>query len=464
MRLPSISRMRLLPSTMFGRLAGSLLLVVGATLVVVVALVLRDRGELSIRVGGVGDSSHRIEWLTRQLEALHGEARAAQRRRFVTDAALRVEPESYPNRTLNRHEVAAIERAFAAELHDRLGPDYEIRVTRTSDSSRRVIQLVPEERHASGTTALDVSVGLPDGDTLFFRVAPPQPDPPLPWPLFIQLGAVTLVLGVVLFLVTRSITRPLSKLARAADGVGRNVRHPPLTEEGVSEIREATRAFNTMQDRLLRYLDSRTSVLAAMSHDLRTPLTRMRLRVESVNDESLRSRFVTDLEEMEGLVHGALGLFRGLEDDEAFEHLDVNWLLEILVAEYKEVGSDVSLDGRARDFVPAKPRALKRCLTNLVDNALKFGKRAMIDVEDGEALIIRVSDEGPGIPDESLERVFEPFYRLESSRSRDTGGSGLGLAIARDIAQAHGGTLTLRNRPGGGLTAELRLPRKRTQR
>jgi signal transduction histidine kinase len=457
----SIPHLRLRPSTMFGRLAGALALVVGITLVAIVALVLRDRGELSLRVGGVGDSSHRIEFLTRRLEALHGDERAAERKRLMADASLRLEPERYPGKRLNRHEVAAIGRAFAAELHDRLGDDYEVHVRNIRDTARRrVIQLVPEENHVSGTTALDVAVGLPDGETLVFRVAPPLPDPPLPWPLFIQLGTVTLVLAVVLFLVTRSITRPLSKLALAADGVGRNVRHPPLAEEGVREIREATRAFNTMQDRLLRYLDSRTSVLAAMSHDLRTPLTRLRLRVESVNDESLRTRFVADLEEMESLVRGALGLFRGLEDDEALERLDVNALLATLVAGFLEVGSDVTLEGKARDLVPAKPRALRRCLTNLVDNALKFGGRAMIDVDDGEALVIRVSDEGPGIADESLERVFEPFFRLESSRSRDTGGTGLGLSIARDIAQAHGGTLTLRNRPEGGLTAELRLPRR----
>jgi signal transduction histidine kinase len=452
---------RLLPSTMFGRLAASLLLVVGVTFAVVFAIVLRDRGELSLRVGSVSDSAHRIEWLTRRLQALDRDARAAEYERLSEDASLRVEPDRYPNRALNRHELAAIERAFAAELHDRLGGGYRFGVTRIRDrDQKRVIQLVPENRQASGTTALDVSVELPDGYPLIFRVAPPIPDPPLPWSLFVQLGAVTLALVVVLFFVTRSITRPLSKLAQAADGVGRNVRHPPLAEEGVREIREATRAFNAMQDRLLRYLDSRTSVLAAMSHDLRTPLTRLRLRAESVSDEQLHARVVADLEEMEALVRGALALFRGLEDDEAFESVDVNVLLETLVAEYIEVGSDVSLEGRARDPVQAKPRALKRCLTNLADNALKFGKRAMIEVDDGEALVVRVSDEGPGIAEESLERVFEPFYRLESSRSRDTGGTGLGLSIARDVAQAHGGTLTLRNRPGGGLTAELRLPRK----
>jgi signal transduction histidine kinase len=379
------------------------------------------------------------------------------------DRELRMEPERYPGRTLNRHEVAAIGRAFVAELRDRLGDTYQVSVDRIrrDPHNRNVILLVPDKRHAGGTTALDVSVTLPDRDTVVFRVAAPIPDPPLPWQLFVQLGVLTLVLGVVLFLVTRGITRPLSKLALAADAVGQSVRHPPLVEEGVREIRDATRAFNTMQDRLLRYLDSRTNVLAAMSHDLRTPLTRMRLRVEAVSEERLRTRFAADLDEMEALVHGALALFKGLDDDERFERVDMNELLDTLVAEYAEVGSMVSLEGKALDAVQGKPRALKRCLRNIIDNALKFGQRAVITVEDGDTLVIRVADEGPGIPEEMLERVFEPFYRLESSRNRDTGGTGLGLSIARDVVQTHGGSVTLRNRPEGGLMAELRLPRRR---
>ncbi|HKP67229.1 MAG TPA: ATP-binding protein [Casimicrobiaceae bacterium] len=453
---------RLLPSTMFGRLAAALVIVVGVMLAVIVALILRDRGELSMRVGGVGDSSHRIEYLTRRLAALDRDARAAERHRLSADSELQIEPERYPGRTLNRHEVAAIERAFVAELHDRLGDKYKVSVDRIWRGSpdKEVIALVPEKRRANGTTALDVSVVMPDGDTTTFRVAAPMPDPPLPWQLFIQLGVLTLVLGVVLFLVTRGITRPLSKLAVAADAVGQSVRHPPLVEEGVREIRDATRAFNTMQDRLLRYLDSRTNVLAAMSHDLRTPLTRMRLRVEAVSEERLRTRFAADLDEMEALVHGALALFKGLDDEEQFERVDLNELLDAVVAEYAELGSPVGLEGKALAPLQAKPRALKRCLRNLVDNALKFGQRATIGVEDADALVIRIADEGPGIPDEFLERVFEPFYRLESSRNRDTGGTGLGLSIARDVVQAHGGKLTLRNHPGGGLIAELRLPRR----
>jgi signal transduction histidine kinase len=411
-------------------------------------------------VGSVSDSAHRIEALTRDYEALAPHARAAFIERMTAETAIRMEPESYPGRRLRQSEVDAIERAFVAEIRDRLGEGYEVTVDRIGRSGKDVIHLVTRRRTSPGTTALDVSLGLPGGDTLMYRVAAPALDPPLPWPLLVQLGALTLVLAGVLFLVTRSITRPLSRLAAAADAMGRNVRHPSLPEVGVREIREATRAFNTMQDRLLRYLDSRTSVLAAMSHDLRTPLTRLRLRVESVTDEQLRARFASDLDEMEGMVHGALALFRGLNDDEAFERVDVGALLQTLVAEYRETGADVSLEGAGLDAITAKPRALKRCLANLVDNALKFGERAIIRIDPGSEFVIGVSDEGPGIPEAYIERVFEPFYRLEGSRSRDSGGAGLGLSLARDVAQAHGGTLTLRNRPQGGLTAELRLPQR----
>ena len=186
---------------------------------------------------------------------------------------------------------------------------------------------------------------------------------------------------------------------------------------------------------------------------------RLRLRVESVSDNDLRDRFSTDLDEMESLVHGALGLFKGLDDDEKFESIDVNALLTMLQTEFTEMGARVTVSGQASAPVSVKPRALKRCLTNLVENAVKFGSKADLLVEDGPALVIRVRDDGPGIPAHSLEQVFEPFFRLESSRSRDTGGTGLGLTIARDVAQAHGGTLILNNLPERGLEAVLTIPR-----
>jgi signal transduction histidine kinase len=217
-----------------------------------------------------------------------------------------------------------------------------------------------------------------------------------------------------------------------------------------------------MQDRLQRYLDSRTRVLAAMSHDLKTPLTRLRLQVETqLEDPAIQARFGKELDEMESMVRGALALFRGLDDDETLAPIDINALVATIQSEFTEMGADVSVTGTAQQPLLGKPQALKRCLTNLVANAVKFGTRAQIIVEDEAALIIRVRDEGPGIPPEELERVFEPFYRVESSRNRDTGGTGLGLSIARDVAQAHGGSLVARNLPVKGLEVLLVLPRRR---
>ncbi len=215
-----------------------------------------------------------------------------------------------------------------------------------------------------------------------------------------------------------------------------------------------------MQDRLQRYLDSRTRVLAAMSHDLKTPLTRLRLQVETLENPDAQERIGKQLDEMESMVRGALALFRGLDDDEAHASVDLNALLATLQSEFKQMGGDVAISGAAQRSFTGKPQALKRCLTNLIENAIKFGGGARLRVEDGRAVVVHVEDDGPGIPPDELERVFEPFYRVESSRNRDSGGTGLGLSIARDIAQSHGGSLVLRNLPTRGLEAILTLPRQ----
>jgi signal transduction histidine kinase len=312
------------------------------------------------------------------------------------------------------------------------------------------------------TESYDVAVRLPDSSALVYRVTRVSPGAPLPPSLMLNLILLVVVLVIALYVVARSITRPLSRLASAADNLGRSISQPKLPEDGARELRRAARAFNTMQDRLHRYLDSRTRVLAAMSHDLKTPLTRLRLQVETqIDDPALQARFGKELDEMESMVHGALALFRNLNDEESLEPVDVNLLLETVRGEFAEMGKDVTLEGRASGPLSGKPQALKRCITNLVANAVKFGTRAHMLVRDGGQLEISVCDDGPGVPPEELERVFEPFYRLESSRNRDTGGTGLGLSIARDVAQVHGGSLTLRNRPEGGLEARLTLPRRR---
>jgi signal transduction histidine kinase len=284
--------------------------------------------------------------------------------------------------------------------------------------------------------------------------------PPVPTVLLFELALVTLVLAAVLYAMARTITRPLARLAAAADAVGRGARQEPLRETGSRELRDATRAFNTMQERLHRYLDSRTRVLSAMSHDLRTPLTRLKLRAESLDDERMRERFNADLDEMNRMVSGALDLFKGLNYDEPLQETRVEELLEQVRGEFAEVGANVEVVGTTTAPIRVRRDSLKRCLTNLIANAVKYGGRADVVVEDDTAnVVVRIRDEGPGIPEEMLERVFEPFFRLESSRNADTGGTGLGLSIARDVAQAHGGSLVLRNRAPRGLESVLALPR-----
>ena len=315
--------------------------------------------------------------------------------------------------------------------------------------------------HQSGAQRFDVTVRFADGDSVTYRITRMAGGAPLPRNLFVNLTLLVLLLVVVLYAAARNITRPLSDLARAADSVGRQVRPAQLQERGARELRDAAHAFNTMQDRLRRYLDSRTRVLAAMSHDLKTPLTRLRLQVETLEDAVLQARISRELDEMESMVHEALSLFRGLDDGEAPVPVDVNALLAQLRDEFTDMGGEVTVSGRALRTFTGRAQALKRCLTNLIANAIKFGTRADLSVADSEQeLLIRVRDRGAGIPESELERVFEPFYRVESSRNRDSGGTGLGLAIARDIAQAHAGTLTLANLPDGGLQATLRLPRR----
>jgi signal transduction histidine kinase len=282
----------------------------------------------------------------------------------------------------------------------------------------------------------------------------------------LRLAATLLVLlGSVIALsliAVRWVTRPLAALAAAAEKLGEDINRPPLPVEGPAEVRSAAKAFNTMQQRLSRFIADRTRFLAAMSHDLKTPLTRLRLRSEMLDDEALRAKFAKDVQEMESMVAQTLDFMRDAKIDEPAQPVDVMALLESLQTDYEDTGHAVEIAGGAAQPLPGRPRALRRCLTNLLDNAIRYGRRARIEVQDSPAQItIRVLDEGRGIPEEELERAFEPFFRGEASRSRETGGTGLGLGIARNIARAHGGDLVLRNRSGGGLEAQLSLPRVR---
>jgi len=257
----------------------------------------------------------------------------------------------------------------------------------------------------------------------------------------------------------RWVTGPLSVLADAAEKLGENINRPPIPEAGPAEVQRAARSFNAMQQRLSRSMAERSRVLTAMSHDLKTPITRMRLRTDMLEDEAVREKFERDLAEMEQMVTQTLEFMRDATDTEPVQRVDVMALLESLQGDYEDMGKAVRISGRVSRPLAARPVALRRCLTNLVDNGIRYGVRATIDVaEEAGRVVVRVLDEGPGIPEAELERAFEPFFRGDASRSRETGGFGLGLGIARNIARAHGGDLVLQNRAEGGRAAILTLP------
>ena len=470
-------RLSLWPQSLFGRLLAASVLAVVLAQAVALLLIAQER-EHFVRQGSVRDWTRRIAETTLMLAPLGRTQRADALAQLAASPPHMAHADAFahggPPRALARPFVrlpllSDFETALRDQLRAALGPAYGVEVGPTPEPPPPAVALPAPfyeahelALHPEAAQRYDVTVRFADGDAVIYRVMRMPGGAPLPRRLSTNLALLVLLLVIVLYLTARSITRPLSDLARAADSLGREAHPAPqLAERGARELRDAARAFNTMQDRLHRYLDSRTRVLAAMSHDLKTPLTRLRLQVEALDNPPMQERIGRELDEMESMVREALALFRGLDDGEPAAAVDMNALLEKIREEFSDMGATVTITGHALRPLTAKPQALKRCLTNLIANAVNFGTRADIHIEDGADLVIRVRDRGPGIPEEELERVFEPFYRLESSRNRDSGGTGLGLSIARDIAQAHGGSLQLANLPGGGLEATLRLPRRR---
>ncbi|MCS2608564.1 ATP-binding protein [Halomonas dongshanensis] len=286
------------------------------------------------------------------------------------------------------------------------------------------------------------------------------------WDYLLRLYIVRIAVLMLLALVAvRLAVGPVNRLAEAAQRLGNDIRQPPLPDRGPIEVRRAAAAFNTMQQRLVKHLAQRTRFLAAISHDLRSPITRLRLRTEMLADETLKASFRRDLESMESMVAATLDTLQQQGLDEAFEKTDVASILRGIQADQAEQGRHIDLRGEVSRPLYAHPQSLQRAVNNLVENALRYGlspgaeTSVTIAVEQTPMLLcISVLDRGPGIEEEELGRVTEPFYRLEASRNRSTGGYGLGLSIVQTVAEAHHGTLILRNRKGGGLEARLELP------
>lgn len=284
--------------------------------------------------------------------------------------------------------------------------------------------------------------------------------PALPISLVLQLIVALGIVTVAAMAAVRQATRPLQQLALAADALGRDLDALPLSETGPTETRSAARSFNRMQTRIQHLIHERARALASVSHDLRTPLTRLRLRAELVNDVELREQMAGDLESMGAMIDATLDYLRGLKNTEPVRAIDINALLESMVEDARVIGRSIHLEGQANAPYNGRLSALQRALQNLIDNAIKYGQGAHIVVTDStNELRITVHDNGPGIPDADLPHVTEPYYRVDLARSSGTGGVGLGLSIAKDIAFLHGGNLLLSNRAQGGLEAMLVLPR-----
>ena len=467
--------LRLWPQSLFGRLVG--VLGVGLVLAQVLSAWINwaERDRVLLEAAGmqpvqrVADVVHLLDPLSRaERERIVGILNAPPLVVTLNHAPLSENP---------REEAAPHVRMFSVMLRAALGENRAVRVAvRTGPSEvrpgagqwpgRHAMMLAQRgndaDRYAMtpGNVRLVTQVRLEDGQWATFESQLPREATRLPLRLLLTLTVLLVVVLGLSFIGVRWLSRPLQTLADAAEGLGKNIHSPPLAEDGPTEVQRAARAFNTMQSRLVRYIDDRTRVLAAMSHDLKTPLTRMRLRAELLDDDDTRKRFENDLGEMQCMVTDALSALRDFDGPAQSVPVDMNALLESLQRDNEEMGRQVEITGRVAAPLMGDPQRLKRCVGNLVENAVLYGGRAHVGVEDGvKALTVKIHDEGPGIPEPMLERVFDPFFRLESSRNRDTGGSGLGLSIARNIARAAGGDVSLRNLPTGGLEASLVLPR-----
>ncbi len=362
----------------------------------------------------------------------------------------------------HENQGVAVETRLRALLGDSYSRDIRVEVHETEQGLLPLPNLSPElaEMHAEmmqgrlAAIEMELSIALAGGQWL--NVGTRFERPPLQWSLasnvsFVITASLLLVVSF-WFLLTR-LTGPLNTLAEASERLGRGAGEGPLPIVGPKEVQDLTRAFNTMQDRLTRFVSDRTQMMAALAHDLRSPLTALRVRAEMVGDEDTRVSLIASSEEMQQMVEATLDFAKGVGQHEEVNPTDVRELMASLEAPGLSLLSNEAL------VIPVKPSAMRRALRNLTENAIRYGNEASVtwQVVRPDA-VIWVDDRGPGIPDSELEAVFGPYVRLETSRSRNTGGHGLGLSIARSIILEHGGAISLSNLPEGGLRAQVRLP------
>lgn len=459
---------RLFPSSLFGQTLAILLIGLIVSQAVGYFIYADDRGQAVRAVGGLA-TAQRIANLTQ----LVGEAPDASRERLaaaLSDQSFRVALSAQPPAQTAANNDAPMAQTIRDFLADQLllGPTQQPRVSASSFSGSpfpgwQPMGHGPMMMHGfggfGGFRSLQVAIPLSDGRWLSFATALPETGPQVSGQFIASMTIMAIIILAVSAWAVRRVTAPLASLATAARRLGGDLEAPPIPENGTIEMRQAAGAFNTMQTSLRALIDNRTRMLAAISHDLRTPLTLLRLRAENVADVQEREKMLSTIAEMDAMLSATLQAARDVAKAEARRRTDLTALLASVVDDMADAGLPVAMEPAPPMIYECQSGALKRALTNLLDNAVKYGKRAHAAIRAAPGAIeITVDDEGPGLPEDELARVLQPFYRVESSRNRETGGIGLGLAIALSVVEAHGGQLTLSNIPDGGLRARVTLP------
>ena len=451
-----------------GSLRAQLVILILAALLVAQAASLwlfADERSLAIRAAIGSEAAGRAANVVRLLEEAPPDL-SASIVRAASSPLVRFDLASAPIVTApDHHHAAYIEKRVRALLGD--NPDRDIRVNlgKVAPPAPPMPDLPPlmarmhreMMRHRMQTVEMRLSIALTGGQWL--NVATRFERPPLQWPLVSVLTfglTAALILAAVFWFVMTRLTGPLRHLSRAADRLGRGDTVEALPARGPDEVLELTRAFNRMQERLTRFVADRTRMLAAVGHDLRSPLTAMRVDAELVEDEETRKSLIASIDEMQMMAEATLSFAEGLAGEEPSENVDLGaWL--------RALAGDMATPFRLTDGPPLRvrirPLAMRRAIRNVAENAIRYGGGATLGWHRaGDDVVIEVTDNGPGIPEGELNEVFAPFYRVETSRSLETGGHGLGLAIARAILRGHGGDIRLRNRPEGGLRAMITIP------
>lgn len=375
-------------------------------------------------------------------------------------------PESRFRETRGRYDTSpmtAEEAALAKRLADAL-PDHHPRKKAVLVHLHETLANIPEDLRpfnastaAPDTEVVQTIVPIDANSVVSGVLVPPTPE----WPVDLMIAAVIAVVlaSTAAAFMARRVVRPLSELTNAATKVAVGRSPPHVAEEGPEDVRKAAAAFNAMASKVTRTLESQRHLLSAVGHDLRTPITAMRINLEFVNDEELRDGLLRNLDELQVLTEQVLSAAKGA-GGEPPRQVDLSALVESLCTDLDELGEPVSWSTHAPAPISCRPNEIKRAVRNLVENAVAYGHKADVRIDNtGDGYDVVVEDEGPGIPESDRQRVFEPFVRLESSRNEDTGGTGLGLTLVKAIVEGHGGAVKLENRPGGGLRARMHLPR-----